>query len=231
MFEENITVGVIDTNSVEDHEPSESGLYDLTAQLSEATTVFPGDPSYNMDKICCIDRGDGFNLCHIHMGNHAGTHIDFPAHVLKGGKTSSDYPIDHLIGSGIIIKVPRTERTITKKFVSEQSIMRSDIVFFKTENSKLSKQSEFTDKYIYIEPEAAEELLRKGVKVVGIDYISVDRFDAEDLPVHKTLLSNEILIVEGLKLDNVPIGRCEIYIMPLNIPHMDGLPVRAVAKF
>ncbi|MHB1948720.1 MAG: cyclase family protein [Gammaproteobacteria bacterium] len=209
---------------------SMSKIYDLTAAISEKTVVFPGDPEYKTQKVCSLEEGHTFNLCHMHFGNHTGTHVDFPAHVLKDAKTSSDYSIDHLIGSGLIIKVPDTEKSVTKQFVSEQPILKSDIVFFKTANSKLSKQDKFTEKYVYIEPDVAEELLKKGVKIVGIDYISVDRYDAEDLPVHKSLLSKEVLIVEGLELNNAPIGRCEIYIMPLNIPKMDGLPARVVAK-
>jgi arylformamidase len=166
----------------------------------------------------------------MHLGNHTGTHIDFPAHVVQGGKTSSDFSIEDLIGSGLIIEVPDVEKSITRKFVAEQSILSNDFVFFKTSNSRLSKQDKFTDKYVYIEPEAAEELLKKGVKIVGIDYISVDRYEAEDLPVHKSLLSKDVLIVEGLELNNAPIGRCKIYIMPVNIHGMDGLPARVVAK-
>jgi arylformamidase len=213
-----------------DTQAPKSKYYDLTTHISERTVVFPGDPEYSMQKVCSIDEGNSFNLCHMQLGNHTGTHIDYPAHVIKEGKTSSDFSIDHLIGSGIIIKVPDTEKSITKSFITEQSIMNSDIVFFKTANSKLSKQDKFKDNYVYIEPEAAEELLRKQVRIIGIDYISVDKYDAEDLPVHKSLLSNEVLIVEGLELNNAPIGRCEIYIMPLNISNMDGLPVRVVAK-
>lgn len=208
-----------------------SGFFDLSAKITEDITVYPGDPSYKMEKVANIDDGSSFNLCHMHLCNHVGTHIDFPAHVLNDGKTSSDYSIDHLIGSCLIIKVPDSLRSITRDFVAEQSILKSDIVFFKTSNSKISKQTNFTEEYVYIEPDAAEELLRKGVKIVGVDYISVDKYDADDLPVHKTLLSNEVLIVEGLELENVPIGRCEIFIMPLNISYMDGLPARVVARF
>ena len=159
-----------------------------------------------------------------------GTHIDFPAHVIKGGKTSSDFTIDKLIGSGLIIEVPDIEESITSKFIEAQPILSNDFVFFKTANSKLSKNEKITDKYVYIEPAAAEELLKKGVKIVGIDYISVDKYEYEHLPVHKSLLSNDVLIVEGLELNNAPVGRCKIFIMPININEMDGLPARVVAK-
>lgn len=205
-------------------------FYDLTAKISPDTVVFPGDPQYSTEKVSSLEDGQNFNLCHMHLGNHTGTHVDFPAHTIKGGKTSSDFPIEFLTGPGVIIKVPPTEKSITREFVSKQSIMRSDIVFFKTANSEKSKYGPFTDKYVYIEPDAAAELLDKGVKVVGIDYISVDSFADERLTVHNTLLSKEVLIVEGLELSEIPEGRYEIFIAPLNIPEMDGLPARVFAK-
>lgn len=204
--------------------------YDLTAKITEKTVVFPGDPEYKSENICSLYKGAQYHLCHMHLGNHIGTHIDFPAHVIKGGKTSNDFPIENLIGFGLILEVPDIEKSINKTFVKKQPILSNDFVFFKTSNSKLPKQGEFTDKYVYIEPEAAEELLRKGVKIVGIDYISVDQYEAENLPVHKSLLEKDVLIVEGLELSDAPIGRCKIYILPINVHEMDGLPARVVAK-
>lgn len=222
------------TEESADHSKSKSSpmkkYYDLTAKITEKTVVFPGDPEYKSEDICSLAEGSQYHLCHMHFGNHTGTHIDFPAHVIKEGKTSSDFPIESLIGSGLIIEVPDVEKSISKTFVTSQPILLNDFVFFKTSNSRLPKQGKFTDKYVYIEPEAAEELLKKGVKIVGIDYISVDQYEAEDLPVHKSLLSNDVLIVEGLELNDAPVGRCKIYIMPVNIHEMDGLPARVVAK-
>jgi len=204
--------------------------YDLTAKISEKTVVFPGDPEYKSNDICSLDQGAQYHLCHMHLGNHTGTHIDFPSHVIRDGKTSSEFPIENLIGSGLIVEVPDVEKSITKIFVDKLPILSNDFVFFKTSNSKLSKEGKFIDKYVYIEPEAAEQLLVKGVKIVGIDYISVDQYEAKNLPVHKSLLSNNVLIVEGLELRDIPPGRCKIYIMPMNIQNMDGLPARVLAE-
>lgn len=208
----------------------EEKYYDLTAKISENTVVFPGDPKYRSEVVCSLEEGSQYHLRHMHFGNHTGTHIDFPSHTIKNGKTSCDFPIQSLIGSGLIVEVPECERSITREFVEKQPIYSNDFVFFKTSNSKLSKQGEFTSQYVYIEPDAAEELLKKGVKIVGIDYISVDQYESADLPVHRSLLSKDVLIVEGLELNNAPLGRCKIYIMPMNVQKMDGLPVRVVAR-
>jgi len=206
-------------------------FFDLTAKITTKTVVYPGDPNFSSESISSIINGKGFQLSLMHLGNHTGTHIDFPAHIQEKGKTSSDYSIDHLIGSGLIIEVPENQESITKRFIEEQThIKKSDFVFFKTKNSEISKQAPFTDKYVYLEPNAAEELIRKGVKIVGIDYISVDSAHADELPVHQSLLSNDILIVEGLELNGAPIGRCKIFIITNNIPDMDGLPARVFAQ-
>lgn len=205
-------------------------LYDLTAEISSELVAFPGDPRFYSEVVSALEHGQKFKLCHMQLGNHTGTHIDFPAHTVAGGKTSSDFPLEYLTGPGIIIKVPAEEMSITRAFVSSQPIMASDIVFFKTANSQKSKQEPFTEQYVYIEPDAAEELLQKGVKIVGIDYISVDKYEDEDLSAHNKLLTKEILIVEGLELKAIPEGRYDIFIVPLHIPLMDGLPARVFAK-
>lgn len=217
-------------NVKESESQTKEKYYDLSANISEGIVVFPGDPQYKAEEVCSLEKGSQFHLSEIHLGNHTGTHIDFPSHVIKGGKNSNDYPIESLIGQGLIIEVPSSESSITKDFVKKQPILANDFVFFQTSNSKRPKTATFTNNYVYIEPEAAEELLRKGVKIVGIDYISVDKYESEDLPVHKILLSNDVLIVEGLELNDVPVGRCIIYIMPIKINKMDGLPARIMAK-
>jgi len=209
---------------------SKGSLHDLTAPITKDTVVFPGDPVFKTEKVVSLESGSNFNLCHMHMGNHTGTHIDFPAHVISSGKTSGDYTLDDLVNHGLIIEVPENNPTVTERFVESQAIFENAFVFFKTRNSKLSKQDKFSKQYVYIEPSAAEALLEKKVKVVGIDYISVDNYEAEDLPVHKILLSNDVLIVEGLELRNVNPGKCKIFIMPLNIPDMDGLPARVMME-
>jgi arylformamidase len=77
--------------------------YDLTAVISEKSIVYPGDPAFRCDDVYSLNSGSQFHLCQMHLGNHIGTHIDFPAHVIKDGKTSSDYVIENLIGSGLIL--------------------------------------------------------------------------------------------------------------------------------
>lgn len=201
---------------------------DITAAITPQTVVYPGDPSFKTEEIVSIGNDSSFKLDKISMCNHTGTHVDFPAHVIPGGKTSSDYTLEDLIMDGIIIEVPDNSRSITADFVNEVSFAENRCVLFKTSNSTISKQSPFTENYVYIEPDAAKLLLSKKVKAVGIDYISVDGVEDESLPVHQILLSNDVLIVENLELQGIEPGECQVYVIPNKIPDMDGLPARVM---
>jgi len=199
--------------------------FDLTSEITEHTPVFPGDPPFMREQISAIspDEQGSFNLYHLHMGNHTGTHIDFPAHVLAEGKTSSDYQLNELIGDGCVIEVPDDISTISSDFVANNPIQKGDFIFFKTKTEKSSK-------FVHLDISAAEMLVEKGVRIVGIDQMSVDATGAEDLPVHRYLLGHDVLIVEGLKLSGVEAGRGEIIIAPLKIENIDGSPTRVIMR-
>ena len=203
-------------------------IYDLTVPITTDLPIFPGDPEVVIEQIHSLEKGNTYNLCALRFGNHTGTHIDYPSHVLKNSKSSSDYQLADHIGSGIIIEIPEntTQLGITDVFIREQKIDKHDIVFFKTSNSKLPK-TQLLKSFVYLTPEGARELAKKEVKIVGIDYMSIDAYEDENLSSHKILLQNSILIVENLDLSLIPAGRYEsINIIPLSIPQLDGLPVR-----
>jgi arylformamidase len=211
-----------------------SVIYDLTRPITSASPVFPGDPAFRIEQIHSMENGSSYNLCCLHFGNHIGTHIDFPAHVIKGGKTSSDYPLSYFIGTGVIIEVPADQAYInfgiSVEFIQSQNILAGDIVLFKTSNTELPSDK-ISEKFVYLSEDAAGELINKEVKIVGIDYFSVDSLDKDGLPVHLKLLGNDVLIVENLDLKHVPTGRYqEISLIPLHILEIDGLPVRAYAR-
>lgn len=203
-------------------------FHDVTADITEKLVVFPGDPKFNKKAVSTLGAESHYGLDQITLCNHAGTHIDFPAHVIPGGKTSSDYQLDDLILDGMVIQVPNDAKSISAEFVRGLSLKEKSCVFFKTSNSAISKHGELVKNFVFIEPEAAQALLEKKVSIVGIDYISVDGYHAEDLPVHKLLLSNGVLIVENLELGSVESGEYKVFIMPTKIPNMDGLPARVM---
>ena len=202
-------------------------LHDLTEEISSELTVFPGDPIFEKQLIHKIEKNQHFCLSKISLSNHLGTHIDFPSHVILNGKTSSDYAEADLQGNGLVIEVPKKYKSIDSDFLSQHEIVENDIVFFKTGNSTLSKTGNFDKNYVYVEPEAAELLVKLKVKMVGIDYLSVDQYESENLPAHKILLAHDILIIENLNLKKISESRYQFLIVPsFRIAHMDGVPVR-----
>ena len=201
---------------------------DITAAITENSVVFPGDPVFKRARLKSLCEGGCFNLCEISLGNHMGTHIDYPAHVLANGKTSSDYSIVDHIGDGIIIDVPESQAVVREEHIVGHDIQQGDFVLFKTSNSMMSKQSKFNETYVHIDLAAARALIDLRVGLVGIDYISVDAYKEAKLPVHNILLSSGILIVENLELRDIEPGRCRVYVMPMKIPGMDGLPSRVM---
>lgn len=202
-------------------------IFDVTLPITNKIIQYPNDPKVVIEEVCSVAK-NGFALNKFTLNGHVGTHVDFPSHIVEGGKTSSDYPLDCLIGNGVILEVPSEKTSIDKKFINSHAgdISSDSIVLFKTSNSDLYSVGEFSERYVYIEHDAAQELAKMKPRIVGIDYLSFDRVGNKGLPVHNALLANNILLVEGLYLKNVPPGKYKIYIIPINMPHMDGLPAR-----
>lgn len=205
-------------------------FYDVTLPITQRTVVYPGDPSFRYDTLSSVVRGDPFDLKEMHMGNHMGTHVDFPAHVKPGGATSSNYGLDRFIGPGLVLDIPAHQRAIQIDMLQGRGITKNDIVMFKTTNSGLWQRGKYTEDFVYLDPEAAHYLREQGVSMVGIDYISIDGCHATDLPSHHILLGGGVLILEGLDLSPINVGRYTVFCLPLNIPDMDGLPARVVLQ-
>lgn len=205
-------------------------IFDVTVPITSSTVVYPGDPSFDYEVLSSVERGDSFDLKKLHMGNHMGTHVDFPAHVKRGGATSSNYNIDRFIKPGVVVDIPATEKVVQVNMLQRRGIKRDDIVLLRTANSSLWQKGSFTDDFVYLHPEAARYLCEEGVSMVGIDYISVDGCHATELPSHHVLLGGGVLILEGVNLSRVPTGRYMVFCFPLNIPDMDGLPARVVLQ-
>lgn len=200
-------------------------IFDVSLTLRNGMLSFPGDPVFSIVPVFSRKDGDAFNLSLLSMTTHTGTHLDAPAHYLDGGGTVDTVPLDVLIGTGIILDMRGT------KVIDRQALERSELidekrVFLKTDNSARLREPRFRSDYTYITESGSELLIERGVKLVGIDYLSVDRHDDEHAPAHKLLLSTGALIVEGLDLLDAPVGPCRIYCLPLKILEGDGAPAR-----
>tara|TARA_B100000459_G_C8520117_1_gene175771 strand:+ start:54 stop:680 length:627 start_codon:yes stop_codon:yes gene_type:complete len=205
-------------------------LFDLTLKITPELLVFPGDPHFKRKSLMNVNNGDDFSLELFHLNNHMGTHIDYPSHVIKDGKSSDDFNIENLCGEGIIIEITH-DSDIKASDIDETKINSGDIVFFKTRNTRDQLlYRPFSEEYTCVMPDAAKKLLNLKVKMVGVDYINIDHDSDDGLSAHHILLSHDVLIAEALELSKIPSGRYDFTIAPIHVNNSDGLPARIIAK-
>ena len=176
-----------------------------------------------------LDTGSGYNLSALSLGSHAGAHLDFPAHLLEGGKRQNDYPPESFIMPAEVVCVSG-DGPVLPGCLLESGTKSGQALLFKTRNSRrgLMHQAAFSEDFVSISVQAARLCVDRGARLVGIDYLSVDKYGDDSLPVHRTLLENDILILEGIDLEAVPCGRYTLICLPLRIAGAEASPVRAI---
>jgi arylformamidase len=188
---------------------------------------FPGDPPIRIERTHSLERGDPYNLSAVSMGSHTGTHLDPPSHFLPGGATLDEVDVGVLNGACEVVRVrPGSERITAHAFDRVPS--GTDRVLFRTTNSdRWVQKEEFFPDYVALSEEAAEAAIARGVRLVGIDSLSIER-SASGFPVHHRLLGASVVILEGLRLAAVPAGPYQLRCLPLRIRGGDGGPARAL---
>lgn len=202
---------------------------DISVPLRDAMVHWPGDPPVNIKRVRDMERGDSVNLSMVSMGAHSGTHIDAPLHFIQQAKGIDEMPLDITIGRARVIEIEDPE-SIKPEELLRHRIRRGERILFKTKNSPRAWQTnEFVEDFVFISDEAARFLAQRGLRVVGVDYLSVGGF-GEGSYVHKTLLSSGVWIIEGLDLSLVSAGRYDLICLPLKFDRGDGAPARAILR-
>jgi arylformamidase len=206
-------------------------IYDITVTISPFTTRWPGDPPVIIDAEKTIAR-DGFAVSSICMGSHTGTHVDAPRHLLEEGDSIERIPLDTFIGKAFVFEVkPQGGLAIQATDLVALGIPRdASRVLLKTSNSELWQPGPqtFEEHYVHLSKRAAQWLAGRDIKLVGVDYLSVDSFPGNGSPAHLELLGHGVVILEGLNLAQVPVGVYQLVALPLKLAVTDGAPVRAV---
>ncbi len=204
-------------------------VYDITLTITQDMVIWPGDPPVEISRVSEISKGDISNVTKMQMTAHTGTHIDAPCHFIDGGETVENIPIETLTGRVYMLHLPDA-KTITLDMVKDSPIPpRTKRVIFRTSNSEQwsSGAKKFKEDFVALSPEAAEHLVNRGIKLIGVDYLSVAAYD-DVTPTHKILLEAGVVIVEGLDLSSVEQGRYTLYCLPIKIGGSDGAPARAI---
>lgn len=210
-------------------------IYDITVPISiQDTPTYPGDPGIEIKQWAALSEGDVANVTQLSFGAHTATHIDAPAHFIKGAAKIDALPLDAMIGRARVVEISRDVLAIDANELTRHDLSGATRLLFKTRNSEFWAEtgSNFREDFTYIEPDAARILAESGVRLVGMDYLSVEKFRSEQFETHITLLSRNIVIVEGLDLRGVPAGDYELICLPLKIASGtgDGAPARALLR-
>ena len=193
-------------------------IYDVSVPIHEKMITYPGDPVVHMERASAIAKGDIVNLTRIDFGLHSGTHVDAPVHFIDGASGVDSVALDALVGPCEVVEVPDLSRESVA-----QAPEGAERVLFKTPNSELWARDEFADDFARLEGPAAALLVERGVRLVGVDYLSVG-----DEAAHHALLVGGVVPVEGLDLRGVEAGEYELICLPIRVVGADGAPARAV---
>jgi arylformamidase len=202
--------------------------FDVTLPLSSQLPTFPGDPPVTIEPAQQIARGDACNLVRLTMGSHAGTHVDAPFHFEPEGATVERLSLDVLIGRARVVDVGAVD-AIDRADLESRSVVEPRVLL-KTRMSGRLQEGPFPRDFVHLTPAAAELLVARGVRLVGIDSPSVDQFGRRDFAVHHILLRAGVVIVEGLDLSPVAAGEYEMTCLPLPLVGGDGAPARVVLR-
>jgi arylformamidase len=206
-------------------------IYDITVPIRSTMPVYEGDPGVKIEAWSAFTKGDSSNVSMLEFGAHTGTHVDAPAHFIEGARKIDALPLEVLIGPARVIRVPDDLNEITPEFLERCELSGLERVIFHTRNSGFWDEG-FRKDFTHLLPEAAQMLVDRGLKLVGTDYLSIEKFHSGHHKTHLTLLSNNVIIVEGLTLADVPEGDYELICLPLKIADGsgDGAPARAVLR-
>jgi arylformamidase len=203
-------------------------IHDVSVPIVSGGVVYPGNPPIAIEPQTSIAKGASSNVSKISFGSHTATHVDAPRHFFDGGAPVDELPLDVLIGPALLIRMPDDVMAITAEHLRAANLGDHTRVLFSTRNSSFIRGPEFVPDFTYVAPDAAEFLVEAGVRLVGVDYLSVEQFRSAHHRTHRRLLQAGVVIVEGLDLSAPAPGRYELICLPLLMKGLDGAPCRAV---
>lgn len=197
-------------------------IIDISVPLTGSMPIWPGDPPLVLNKKLC----GSITVTSMSMGLHTGTHIDVPFHFIPEGATLDSYPLHRFVGKARVCGIGH-KMHIRKSNLQNIVFEQTKMLLLKTGNSGRWQSGQFCPDFIGLDEDAAQYLVNIGMKLIGIDYLSIQPFSAPDSQVHRILLSNDVLILEGINLTGVEDGDYLLSCLPLNIPGAEASPVRA----
>jgi len=199
-------------------------ILDVSIPIRTRMPIYPANAGVALRRIDAIADGAVANVSAVDLGAHTGTHVDAPNHFLDGAGGVDTVALAPLIGPAVVVDATAVDKTLDAAAVAAAGVPAgAERVLFKTRNSQLWEQDEFSEDFVSFDAWGARALLDAGVRLVGIDYLSVG-----DPGAHRALLGADVAVVEGLDLRAVEPGPYQLVCLPLKLVGSDGGPARAV---
>ncbi len=204
-------------------------IHDISIPISATMPTYPGDPAVRIEPVLQIARGDAANVSRLSFGDHTGTHLDPPAHFVPGGKTVDQLDLNVLYGPARVVDLTHIEKEITADDLARAKLPKRAVrILCKTRNSELWDRPGFQRDFCAFAWDAAQWLVDRGVRLVGIDYLSAESFGVSEPRTHRILLGAGIIVIEGLDLKDISPGNYTLVCLPLKIRNGNGGPARAI---
>jgi arylformamidase len=203
---------------------------DISVPIYSGMVHWPDNPPVKIERIMDLAHGDAANVSKIELGAHTGTHMDAPRHFLADGVGLDEMPLDATIGTARVINIEHPQAILPSE-LEAHNLQAGERVLFRTLNSKRCwKTDQFVEDFVYISASAAQYLVERQVRTVGIDYLSVGGYVNDGVETHQILLEAGIWLIEGLNLSEVKPGTYELICLPLRVAGADGAPARAILR-
>lgn len=197
-------------------------IVDVSIPIRPGMITYPGDPMVRLERVKSIADGSVANISRLDFGVHTGTHVDAPLHFIDGAAGAEQLPLELLLGPARVVDAREAER-LDAATIERLDLDGAERVLFRTRNSDLWQRDTFSDDFVSIREDGARLLIDRGVRLVGIDYLSIG-----DEGAHQALLQAGLVAIEGLDLSAAEPGDYELVCAPLKLVGSDGAPARVL---
>ena len=205
-------------------------IYDISVPLDKNIPIWPNSFGFKSRRIMKMENGDCYNNTIIETDVHCGTHIDAPWHFISNGKKTIEISLSDLIGECHVVEIKNIDRIFAKHLNDAKIPNNTKRLILHTDNSELwQKELFFHKNFCALNECAAKWIVEHGIKLVGIDYLSIQKYN-DGPEVHQILLKNKIIILEGLNLTNIVPKKYELICLPLAVNDVDGIGARAILR-
>lgn len=204
---------------------------DLSTPIHDDMLIFPGDPTFSWQQVIFISKGDVCNLSRMEMGCHTGTHLDSPRHMLADGAIIEDFDINQLCGEAYVAEI------ITDGDITADHLQHADIpsgvqrLLLRTKNTERGLLNPpFEADFCAFDLSAAEWLVSKGIRFIGLDFLTIEHSPDQSFPVHKCMLGSGMAIIEGVATGHAPLGMVDLVCAPMRLLKAEGAPCRVLVR-